>query len=132
MGTTVPEMRRGRDMKGVSTVSVAGVHEILPEFVRRNRRQIFSIIEKIDAKRRIRLVLVPGPAGNLVAVGAFDRAGAVGNGGSADVPGKDEKTEADEIKCDGDGGAAPERTVAPELVRFVPARKNVEGTSSAA
>ena len=77
----VPKLRWSRNVKGMPAVSVTGIHEILPELIRRERRDILVTIPKLNLDLGIHLVLVPNPARNRCAVSVIDLAGKMREGG---------------------------------------------------
>src|SRR5437773_2650685 len=72
-------------------------------------------------------MFVPDPARNLFAVRALNYTRIMQQRGHADAPRKNKESEANKVKCCENSCRAPERAVAPDAARLVPAGKNIEG-----
>ena len=120
------ERRWRHDAKAVLALSVARIREILPELISRDCHQILIAIPKINIDFRVRLVLVPNPAIDFIAVGPLNFADMMRQWRSANASRKNEQSEANKVECYKDSCGAPGESVAPTLSHSVQVRKNME------
>src|SRR6267143_4334015 len=124
--TLAPKLRRSRNLKGVSAVSVTGIHQILPELIRRERHDILVTIPKFNMDLSVHIVFVPNPARNCRAVCVLDFAGKMRQLCSANASRKNQQAEANKLERDEGSHDPRDKTVAPIAVHLAPAGKNVE------
>src|SRR4029077_15315432 len=68
------ELRRSLHAKCVPPVTISCVAQIFTELVCNNCRHVFPFLKKVNAQRRVWLMFVQSPAGNLLAVGPLEPA----------------------------------------------------------
>src|SRR5207237_10804239 len=74
----------------------------------------------------IRLIFVPNPTTNLLAVGLFDVADMVRERSGANAPRKYQQAEANKLESDEDSHRPRNHTFTPIAMHLTPTRKNVE------
>ena len=86
MRAVVFELRRRRNSKAMPAISITGIHKILPKLIGGNLYQVPVAIPNFDIHCDIRLIFVPNPTTNLLAVRLFDVADMVRKRSGTDAP----------------------------------------------
>src|SRR5262249_25613862 len=120
------ELHRRLNVKAVPAVSITCVYEVLAKFVGGKLHQVPIAIPKFDIDCDVRLIFVPNPPSNLLAINLLDVANMVRQRSSTNASRKDQQAEANNLERDEDGYRPRNQAVAPITVRLIPAGKNVE------